>query len=311
MSSDQKLTLNPEHTRSAQQNQPWPFLEGPSPSEPYTIISYRTVVGQIVEQPFDPSELSKESSQNQPYERAQNQPYELAQNQPYDRAHDQPYGQPYGQPYDQPYMSEYYSLNHSKAQDHLDEINKPNEKIPLARLITSVKEKSKPAMVKKTRPLSQRAVLMSALEDQSLGYQPSPGEALSSTIDQNSLTQYAIVNYPLENPNPEQSGQRPNPMLSVSRPKLKPQDQETLRAFAQDDSTLLVEPSKTVAGLTDRVRFSPFKAMAIFLLSIFTQLKATQAWALGLGGLGQNVATNLSGIAKAVQMFGFAAGLTL
>jgi hypothetical protein len=35
------------------------------------------------------------------------------------------------------------------------------------------------------------------------------------------------------------------------------------------------------------------------------------ALAAGLGDLGQNVASNLSGVAKAVQMFGFAAGLTL
>ncbi|MDR3205235.1 MAG: hypothetical protein LBV23_10950 [Deltaproteobacteria bacterium] len=34
-------------------------------------------------------------------------------------------------------------------------------------------------------------------------------------------------------------------------------------------------------------------------------------WAVGLGGLGQNVASNLTGLAKAVQTFGFVAGLTL
>jgi hypothetical protein len=32
---------------------------------------------------------------------------------------------------------------------------------------------------------------------------------------------------------------------------------------------------------------------------------------VGLGGLGQNVASNLTGVAKAIQMFGFVAGLTL
>ncbi|MDR1296702.1 MAG: hypothetical protein LBO05_04865 [Deltaproteobacteria bacterium] len=36
-----------------------------------------------------------------------------------------------------------------------------------------------------------------------------------------------------------------------------------------------------------------------------------RAMAVGLGGLGQNVANNLSGLAKAVQMFGFVAGFTL
>jgi hypothetical protein len=36
-----------------------------------------------------------------------------------------------------------------------------------------------------------------------------------------------------------------------------------------------------------------------------------QALAQGLGSLGQNVAQNLTGVAKAIQMFGFLAGLTL
>jgi hypothetical protein len=47
------------------------------------------------------------------------------------------------------------------------------------------------------------------------------------------------------------------------------------------------------------------------LAGLLASLKGTGAWAVGLGGLGQNVASNLSGVAKAVQMFGFAAGLTL
>ena len=51
--------------------------------------------------------------------------------------------------------------------------------------------------------------------------------------------------------------------------------------------------------------------LAGFLAGLASGLKSVGAWAVGLGGLGQNVASNLSGIAKAVQMFGFAAGLTL
>jgi hypothetical protein len=46
-------------------------------------------------------------------------------------------------------------------------------------------------------------------------------------------------------------------------------------------------------------------------LGASTALAASGAKAAGLGGLGVNVASNLVGIAKAVQMFGFVAGLTL
>ncbi|MDR0622662.1 MAG: hypothetical protein LBJ61_12440 [Deltaproteobacteria bacterium] len=53
------------------------------------------------------------------------------------------------------------------------------------------------------------------------------------------------------------------------------------------------------------------RGLAAWILGLWAGAKATGAWAVGLGGLGQNVASNLSGIAKAVQMFGFAAGLTL
>jgi hypothetical protein len=40
-------------------------------------------------------------------------------------------------------------------------------------------------------------------------------------------------------------------------------------------------------------------------------VKAPNAQAVGLGGMGVNVAANLIGVAKAVQVFGFVAGLTL
>jgi hypothetical protein len=40
-------------------------------------------------------------------------------------------------------------------------------------------------------------------------------------------------------------------------------------------------------------------------------LSASKGWAAGLGSLGLNVASNFTGIAKAIQMFGFVAGLTL
>jgi hypothetical protein len=77
-------------------------------------------------------------------------------------------------------------------------------------------------------------------------------------------------------------------------------------------------------GLTSSVyRLKSFKALLGILPKICRQLILTlvalisiplgagRALALSLGGIGQNVATNLTGIAKAVQMFGFVAGLTL
>ena len=59
---------------------------------------------------------------------------------------------------------------------------------------------------------------------------------------------------------------------------------------------------------------APTKARRAFLAAstaISSLLSAGSAKAAGLGGLGVNVATNLIGVAKAVQMFGFVAGLTL
>ncbi|MDR2368432.1 MAG: hypothetical protein LBF58_10075 [Deltaproteobacteria bacterium] len=65
------------------------------------------------------------------------------------------------------------------------------------------------------------------------------------------------------------------------------------------------------AGPKARARACPAKALVTILAGLGLALKGAEAWAVGLGGLGQNVASNLSGVAKAVQMFGFAAGLTL
>jgi hypothetical protein len=72
-------------------------------------------------------------------------------------------------------------------------------------------------------------------------------------------------------------------------------------------SSLLRARPRLAGALRPRARalLVPTLALAAFLRA------PAGALAIGLGGLGQNVASNLSGVAKAVQMFGFAAGLTL
>jgi hypothetical protein len=67
---------------------------------------------------------------------------------------------------------------------------------------------------------------------------------------------------------------------------------------------------KSPAGTVSKIVLAT-KVFLAFLVGLRSWLAGGVAKALGLGGLGQNVASNLSGIAKAVQMFGFAAGLTL
>ncbi|MDR1546040.1 MAG: hypothetical protein LBU12_04885 [Deltaproteobacteria bacterium] len=56
--------------------------------------------------------------------------------------------------------------------------------------------------------------------------------------------------------------------------------------------------------------FRPRLGVALWLLA-FAAFPPARAQAVGLGGLGENVASNLSGVAKAVQTIGFVAGLTL
>ncbi|MDR1870718.1 MAG: hypothetical protein LBS60_02120 [Deltaproteobacteria bacterium] len=48
-----------------------------------------------------------------------------------------------------------------------------------------------------------------------------------------------------------------------------------------------------------------------YLFALFFALSPRDALAQGLGNIGQNVASNFTGVAKAIQMFGFLAGLSL
>jgi hypothetical protein len=54
-------------------------------------------------------------------------------------------------------------------------------------------------------------------------------------------------------------------------------------------------------------RFFRSLGLALWLVAAAPRLALAQ----GLGNLGQNVAQNFTGVAKAIQMFGFLAGLTL
>jgi hypothetical protein len=277
--SDDTVPVHSEPMWLFLKNQAMPRMEGRYPSQPYTILTYRSSVGQTLEEQSESSKSANESGHVQPY------------------------------------ITECYSLDEtpnqgqdqSQGQGPLDETDGLTENVPY-QLFEDQGEENQ-ATFPKTRVVTERAVPINTLTEPSPVKGSSLGEGRTKTRE--SFNQYVIVTNPLENNNQDASGDGLTPKVSNLGPNHKAQGGVTLADGDQIDATRVVNPSGSVASVTDKVKFSPFKPVAIFLLGLFAQLKSTQAWALGLGGLGQNVASNLTGIAKAVQMFGFAAGLTL